>query len=596
VAACSVVIVNFNAGPHLREAVTSALESPLVMDVIVVDNGSTDGSLTLLPQVRNLSVIRNGANLGFAAACNIGIEQSSSEFVLLLNPDCRVEGDAIERLIAVLRGRPDAGMAGPLLLNPDGSEQAGGRRIFPTPRHAVVRVLNLQRLSNLFPGLFGDYLLHVTPLPSEPTEVEAISGACMLVRRTALDHVGLLDEGYFMHTEDLDWCMEFFRKGWKIVFVPDARVFHDKGISSRPRQIFVEFHKHKSILRFYRKQFSDRYNVVQFAVLTAAVWSRFSVLAIRMKLASIISRFRSGKTGHAPHAPGFSDGRVKPEIEAVPDRNGIPVGVLGGTSMIADYLPTLLGQDYSVIKFSRKDDGLAPRDGPAPRHIPLWISLMPIYALPDYFTMLSGYDLRRIVCLSSTSVFTKTQSSDPAETTLVAQFVESERRLIAWAEANNIEWVILRPTLVYGGGRDLNVSEIARFIGRFGFFPLLGAGKGLRQPVHAQDVAFACCRALTGKACANRAYNISGGETLTYRDMVSRIFAGLGRVPRILTVPYWAFAVAVRAAKILPRFRALSPAMARRMNQDMVFDHAEAAEDLGFRPRPFRPGRDDLPF
>lgn len=594
--ACSVVIVNFNAGPHLREAVTSALDSPLVTDVFVVDNGSTDGSLALLPQAHNLSVIRNGANLGFAAACNIGIRQSSSEFVLLLNPDCRVEEGAIERLIVALRERPDAGMAGPLLLNPDGSEQAGGRRIFPTPRHAAVRALNLQRLSSLFPGLFGDYLLHLTPLPSDPTEVEAISGACMLVRRAAIDDVGLLDEGYFMHTEDLDWCMEFSRKNWQVIFVPDARVFHDKGISSRPRQIFVEFHKHKSILRFYRKHFGDRYNALQFMFLTVGVWIRFAVLAIRMKLSPVFSRFRSGETGQASNASHFSEIGVKPGMEAVPDWNGISVGVLGGTSMIADYLPALLGPDYSAIKFSRKDDGLAPLDGPAPQHIPLWISLMSIYALPDYFAMLSGYGVRRIVCLSSTSVFTKTQSSDPAETALAAQFVESERRLIAWAEANDIEWIILRPTLVYGGGRDLNVSEIARFISRFGFFPLLGAGKGLRQPVHTQDVAFACCRALTGKACANRAYNISGGETLTYRDMVNRIFAGLGRVPRILTVPYWAFAVAVRAAKVLPRFRALSPAMAQRMNQDMIFDHAEAAQDLGFQPRPFRPGRDDLPF
>ena len=267
-AACSVVIVNFNAGPYLRDAVASALDSSVATDVIVVDNGSTDGSLDLLPPAENLSIIRNGANLGFAAACNIGIRQSSSEFVLLLNPDCRVEPEAIGDLIAALRARPDAGMAGPLLLNPDGSEQAGGRRVFPTLRRVIARDLNSKLFRRLFPGALEDQTLHFTPLPAGPIQVEAISGSCMLVRRAAMEDVGLLDEGYFMHVEDLDWCMRFFRKNWKILFVPDARITHHKGISSSPRQLFVEFHKHKGILRFYRKHFRDDYNPVLMLLLT----------------------------------------------------------------------------------------------------------------------------------------------------------------------------------------------------------------------------------------------------------------------------------------------------------------------------------------
>ena len=171
----------------------------------------------------------------------------------------------------------------------------------------------------------------------------------------------------------------------------------------------------------------------------------------------------------------------------------------------------------------------------------------------------------------------------------------SEERVQAWAESRGIEWVVLRPTLIYGLGRDKNISEIARFIRRFGVFPLFGQAVGLRQPIHAGEVAAACVAALQVSAAANRAYNISGGETLPYRDMVARVFAALGRPVRLLTVPLWAFRLAVAMLRRLPRYRHWSAAMAERMNRDLVFDHAEAACDLGFKPRGFSLTAEDVP-
>ena len=199
------------------------------------------------------------------------------------------------------------------------------------------------------------------------------------------------------------------------------------------------------------------------------------------------------------------------------------------------------------------------------------------------------------VALSSTSRFTKTDSSDPAEQDLARHFADSEERLRQWAESHGIEWVVLRPTLVYGYGLDRNISLIAGFIRRFGFFPTVGAASGLRQPVHASDVAYACAASLRCPDAANHAYNISGAERLSYREMVERIFSALCRKPRFMTIPLWMFAVAMRMLKIVPRFSKLSPAMAERMNQDMVFGHEEAARDLGFAPRPFSLDKQDMP-
>ncbi|MBK6741541.1 MAG: glycosyltransferase family 2 protein [Hydrogenophilales bacterium] len=283
-AACEVVIVNYNAGPVLTEAVRAILPCPSVREVIVVDNRSQDGSVehleSALPGETRLRVIRNSGNLGFAAGCNTAMAFFQSPYQLFINPDCLVDPLSIGEMIGTLELNPDAGMAGPLLVNTDGSEQSGGRRGVPTPWRSFVRAFGLSRFSNRYPRLFSDFLMHKEPLPDRPIDIEAISGACMLVRNRALLEVGPLDAGYFMHCEDLDWCMRFRQRGWKILFVPEARVVHYLGACSRSRPIFVEWHKHKGMMRFYRKFFRHQYPGVLMWLVALGVWLRFGVLVL----------------------------------------------------------------------------------------------------------------------------------------------------------------------------------------------------------------------------------------------------------------------------------------------------------------------------
>jgi GT2 family glycosyltransferase len=179
----------------------------------------------------------------------------------------------------VLESEESVGMVGGLLVNPDGSEQRGGRRAVPTPWRSFVRAFGLTRFAVYWPRLLFDFHLHEQPLPAQPIEVEAISGACMLVKRKAMKDVGPWDEGYFMHCEDLDWCMRFRQRGWKVMFVPSARVTHTLGVSGRARPVFVEWHKHKGMMRFYRKFFRHRYPGVLMGLVTLGVWLRFGVVA-----------------------------------------------------------------------------------------------------------------------------------------------------------------------------------------------------------------------------------------------------------------------------------------------------------------------------
>jgi GT2 family glycosyltransferase len=278
----SAVIVNFNGGALLARSVESILSSQRVGDVFVVDNGSSDGSLagirSLSDRDRRLCLIENQRNLGFAVASNLGLRRAAGEYSLLVNPDCVVELDAIERLVSVMIADPRIGMAGCMIRNPDGSEQRGARRRIPTPWRSLVDILHLDALFPSDPR-FSGIDMQGEPLSDGPMEVEALSGAFMLVRRSALNNVGALDEGYFLHCEDLDWCMRFRQKGWKVVFVSGASVVHDQGTCSRSRPIFVEWHKHRGMMRFYRKFFRDQYPWTLMGLVAFGVWTHFTLLA-----------------------------------------------------------------------------------------------------------------------------------------------------------------------------------------------------------------------------------------------------------------------------------------------------------------------------
>jgi GT2 family glycosyltransferase len=276
----SVVIVNYNAGSLLAECVRTALPQT---EILIVDNASQDSSIKdcarLFADEPRLKIFRNESNLGFATACNIGFSQISGDFVLFLNPDCSLAEGAVSELLRVLQSDTAVGMVGGLLLNLDGTEQGGGRRAVPTPWRSFVRAFGLTRLANRWPKLFFDFHLHKQPLPDKPIEVEAISGACMLVKREAVVDVGLWDANYFLHCEDLDWCMRFRQKGWKILFVPSARVTHAQGACSRSRPVFVEWHKHKGMVRFYRKYFGHQYPLAVMWLVVAGVWIRFALIS-----------------------------------------------------------------------------------------------------------------------------------------------------------------------------------------------------------------------------------------------------------------------------------------------------------------------------
>lgn len=279
----SAIIVNFNTGDYLRAAVASLLrQEPPPAEIIVVDNCSRDNSLATLRAAHasdRIRILRLDRNMGFAYACNEGIRLAASEHVLLMNPDCEMPQGTLKRLLEVLDEHPAAGMAGPCTVNPDGTEQRGSRREIPTPWRIFAYTFRLHRLMPAHPR-FRDFNQAEQPLPDRPIAVPAVSGSCILVRRTAIDRIGLLDsERFFMHFEDLDWCLRFTQSGFLVLFVPNVTVRHVGGVSSASRPVRVELYKHVSLVRFLRKHFTAYYPSAFMAIVVALVFTRFAVIA-----------------------------------------------------------------------------------------------------------------------------------------------------------------------------------------------------------------------------------------------------------------------------------------------------------------------------
>jgi nucleoside-diphosphate-sugar epimerase len=204
-------------------------------------------------------------------------------------------------------------------------------------------------------------------------------------------------------------------------------------------------------------------------------------------------------------------------------------------------------------------------------------------ALPHLFRP----GLERVVAFTSTSIATKIDSEIPAEREGVRLWAEAEQQLIATCERLGVGWTVLRPTIIYDEGRDANITRLSRLIERLGFMPLAGAGSGLRQPVHAEDLAIGALAAACSPAAINKIYATPGKDTISYREMVGRIFDGLDKPRRVIAVPPPLWRAAFALAR--PFVANANVAMGNRMAKDMIFDATPAIQDFGWNPRQFRP-------
>lgn len=285
-----VIVPTHDSGEVARECLRRLGADPRVGRILVVDAASRPEHVVALRRwcrecggVAELRPLRR--NRGFAASVNEGLLATTSPFVLILNPDCLVAPGAIGVLVDALEARADCGLAGGLLLDEHGREQRGSRRDLPGRRQAIGRGVGLR-------GAGWDFDHLGRPMPEAPVRVPAISGAFMLARRASIERVGGLDERFFLHFEDLEWCARFGDHGLGILFVPQATARHEQGSSSRARPHFVRFQKHRSMLLFDRLRWRSAWHRATRPLFVAAVWTAF-VLSTAPRLLRRAARINS---------------------------------------------------------------------------------------------------------------------------------------------------------------------------------------------------------------------------------------------------------------------------------------------------------------
>ncbi|MGB9588095.1 MAG: glycosyltransferase family 2 protein [Armatimonadota bacterium] len=247
----SVVIVNWNTKDLLQRCLESVYRTlpPLSFEVVLVDNASTDGSAEMVAELfPQVTLIVSDVNLGYSAGSNLGMASTSGEFILLMNPDTELQEGAVIRMVEFARAQPKAGIVGPRLLNPDGSLQKSGRTFTTWWRE----VLGLTKLYNMWVRLCpeADWGRESFDIPAM---VDEVSGACMLVRRLALDEVGMLDERFFMYYEEVDWCRRMAQAGWEIHYLPSAEVVHHWSAGAKKAGLSMSHIAYRSQYLYFRK-------------------------------------------------------------------------------------------------------------------------------------------------------------------------------------------------------------------------------------------------------------------------------------------------------------------------------------------------------
>jgi GT2 family glycosyltransferase len=289
----SVVIVNWNTAELLRECLKSLhLETFAARgyEAIVVDNASSDGSTAMVEHEFPLArLIRMNTNGGFSKGNNAGIRQSRGEFVLLLNSDTEVQGNALELMCSRMKADPKIGALGAQLRNPDGTVQLSCRR-FPSYKTALFN--RKSALTRLFPrNRFSQAYLMTHEGHEQTREVDWVIGACLMTRRAVLEQVGLLDEHFFMYAEDVDWCFRMRLRGWSVVYFPEAVVMHHYERSTTKVPFKMNYQRHRSMWKFYMKHYSRGIVLMDVATFLG-IAARCGAIAVRAGVHELASAAR----------------------------------------------------------------------------------------------------------------------------------------------------------------------------------------------------------------------------------------------------------------------------------------------------------------
>jgi len=354
----SIIIVNYNVKEFLQNLLNSLIKATanISSEIIVVDNASDDGSVQVIKKrFPEIKLIANKKNVGFGSANNQALELSEGKFIVLINPDTLVKEDTFDKLLNFFNSTPKAGLAGCKVLNPDGTLQLACRRGFPKPWTSFTKVFGL---SKLFPHskLFARY--NLTYLDENKTyEVDAISGAFMMMRREVFNEIGGFDTKFFMYGEDLDFCYRTQQAGYKVYYFSDTEIIHFKGESTKRSTIDETKLFYDAMHLFVKKHFSSSFlvsSILQFAIIFRRIFAfintfKFVMLAALLDFVFFIGAIiLAEKIYKSDHWLGFPN-NVKPWIFILPAFLQVIISSLAGAykknwlSILKSFISLIVG-------------------------------------------------------------------------------------------------------------------------------------------------------------------------------------------------------------------------------------------------------------
>lgn len=295
----SAIVVSYFTGPVLARAIAALRDQQEISEIILVDNGNFPDDVEKAAAGAPVKILSGHGNIGFAAGCNLGAKSASAEFILIINPDAILPDGGAARLLADGLDLKRPWLMGAKLADPDGAEQQGSRREVLTPWRAFLEATKLYRLAPRHP-YFQRFNLHTDACPDKIVETPTISGAAMFLPREDYEAIGGMDERYFMHVEDVDFCLRFAKAGGRVYFNPHVEVVHYKS-SSRANPVKIEARKTAGIVHYFHTHFADAYPRPFLWMVDGALWASFGLLFLRRAFRKAVRmlgfRLRSGERG-----------------------------------------------------------------------------------------------------------------------------------------------------------------------------------------------------------------------------------------------------------------------------------------------------------
>ncbi len=287
--AISAIVISYFTGPLLSRSISSLHEQAEIGEVILIDNGNFPGAVERAVEENSggapIRVLSGHGNIGFAAACNLGAANARHDFLLFFNPDAIMPAGGVARLLADANKLKRPWLMGAKLIGPDGIEQQGSRRETLTPWRAFVEAARLYKLAPRHP-YFRRFNLHAQDCPIEISPTPTISGACFLLPKEDYDKIGGMDERYFLHVEDVDFCLRFANAGGRVYFNPNVSVIHYKS-SSRANPVKIEARKTAGVIRYFKTHFADAYPRPFLWLVAGVLWLSFGILVIRRAIGKL---------------------------------------------------------------------------------------------------------------------------------------------------------------------------------------------------------------------------------------------------------------------------------------------------------------------